>query len=103
VAQTLTNTGKKCPTLQNGKSSVQGLFQRVIRRFDQGPILEVWVVITRRERIDVDLRFSLLEIKRADQVDVLSRIGRNIFDDVGGRVVSGGLLLCNTRDSNNVL
>jgi hypothetical protein len=31
---------------------------------------------------------------RADQVDVLPRIGRNIFDDVGGRVVSGGLLLC---------
>jgi hypothetical protein len=33
-----------------------------MRRFDQGPIPEVWVVITRRERIDVDLRFSLLEI-----------------------------------------
>ena len=52
------------------------------------------IVITRRERIDVDFRSSLLEIKRADQVDVLPRIGRNIFDDVGGRVVSGGLLLC---------
>jgi hypothetical protein len=59
------------------------LRQWVIRRFDQGPIPEVRVVITRRKRIDVDLRFSLLEIKRADQVDVLPRIGRNIFDDVG--------------------
>jgi len=37
----------------------------------QGPIPEVWVVITRCERIDVDVRLSLLEIKRADQVDVL--------------------------------
>jgi hypothetical protein len=36
------------------------------RGFDQGPIPEGWVVITRCERIDVDLRFSLLEIKRAD-------------------------------------
>ena len=37
---------------------------------------------------------SLLEIKRADQVDVLPRIGRNLFDNVGRDVVSGGLLLC---------
>lgn len=28
--------GQKCPTLQNGKSSVRGLRQWVIRRFDQG-------------------------------------------------------------------
>ena len=41
-----------------------------MRRFDQGPIPEVRIVITRRNRIDVDLRFSLLEIKRANQVDV---------------------------------
>jgi hypothetical protein len=26
-----------------------------------------WVIITRRERIDVDLRFSLLEIERTNQ------------------------------------
>ena len=39
--------------------------------FDQGPIPEVWVITTRRERIDVDLPFSLLEIKRTNQVDVL--------------------------------
>jgi hypothetical protein len=52
-----------------------GLRQWVIRRFGEGPIPEVRVVITRCERIDVDLRFSLLEIKRADQVDVLPSIG----------------------------
>ena len=86
-------TVKDCP----------GLRQWVIRRFDQGPIPEVWVVITRCERIDVDLRFSPLEIKRADQVDVLPRIGRNIFDDVGGYVVCGGLLLCvHTRRSRTL-
>jgi hypothetical protein len=45
--------------------------------------------ITRRERINVDSRSSLLKIKRADQVDVLPRIGRNIFDDVGGRGIAG--------------
>src|ERR1700736_1032874 len=80
------------------------LRQWVIRCFDQGPIPEVWVVITRRERIDVDLRFSLLEIKRADQVDVLPGIGRNIFDDVGGYVVSDGLLLSvHTRRQQGVI
>jgi len=36
------------------------------RGFDQCPIPEVWVVITCCERIEVDLRFSLLEIKRTD-------------------------------------
>jgi hypothetical protein len=59
----------------------RGYANEVIRRFDQGPFPEVWVVITRRERIDVDLRFNLLEIKRADQVDVLPRMGRSLFDD----------------------
>jgi hypothetical protein len=42
-----------------------------------------------RERIDVDLRLSLLEIKRADQVDVLPCIRGNIPDDVGGGLVAG--------------
>jgi hypothetical protein len=46
----------------------------------------------RRQGIDLDLRFSLLEIKRADHVDMLPGIGRDIFDDVGGYVVPEGLL-----------
>lgn len=50
------------------------------------------------------MRLSLLEIKRADQVDVLPRIGRNLFDDLGGDVVSGGLLLCvHTREQQRVI
>ena len=32
-----------------------------------------------------------LEIKRADQVDVLPRIGRNLFDDLGGSALTGKL------------
>jgi hypothetical protein len=36
------------------------------RGFGQCPIPEVWAVITRCERINIDLRFNLLEIKRAD-------------------------------------
>ena len=71
---------------------------------DKAPIPEVWVVITRGERIDVDVRFSLLEIKRADQVDVLPDIGRNIFDDVGGYAVPDGLLLrVHTRKQQGVM
>ena len=49
------------------------------------------------------LRFSLFEIKRADQVDVLPGIGRNILDDVGGYAVSDGLLLSvQTRQQQGV-
>jgi hypothetical protein len=50
------------------------------------------------------LQFSLLEIKRADQVDVLSGMGRNIFDDVGGYAISDGLLLSvHTRQQQGVM
>src|SRR5690348_15250930 len=48
----------------------------------------------RGERINVDARLSLLEIKPANRVDVLPRIGRKLFGDAGGDVVSGGLPLC---------